>query len=153
MSTSRFGASIRAQRGVTLIEVLVTMVVIAIALLGFSALQTVTMKSNRTALYHSYATMFAYDILDAMRANRTAARAGGYSTSFLDPAPTSATSVAQKDLKNWLDTLAEYLPRGDGQLSIDGSVVTVEVQWIEGTEGDGTTLAYKSFETQSSIRP
>lgn len=154
MSTIPSEATRRHQRGVTLIEVLITMVVLAIGLLGFSALQTVAMKSNRTALYRSYATMAAYDVLDCMRANHKAAREHNYDIAFDDAAPTSTSTIADADLKSWLDALATNLPDGDGQIVVDSNgVATVEVQWSEGTKADGTTLNTATFKTQSSLRP
>ena len=49
--------------GFTLVEVLVTIVVMAVGLLGFAALQTVALKSSRTALHHSYATFYVVRIV------------------------------------------------------------------------------------------
>jgi len=152
MKTPPIHSTHRQQQGVTLIEVLITMVVMAIGLLGFAALQTVSMKSNGTALYRSYATMAAYDIIDSMRVNRAAARAGNYDRDFGDAAPTSPTTIADQDVKSWLDALAENLPKGDGKIAVNGGAVNVEIQWSEGTKNDLTTI-YKSFSTESSLRP
>lgn len=125
------------QHGVSLIEVLITLVVTAIGLLGFAALQTVAMKSNRTALYHSMATFYAYDILDCMRANSSSA------TDYANTTPTNAIAADDKDL--WNSALSENLPSGTGLIAFnaDGSV-TVTIQWNEGSET-------KKFNTQSKL--
>ena len=63
------------QRGATLIEVLVAMLVLSIGLLGLAGMQMTALKSNQSAYYRSQATVLAYDIIDRMRANRADARA------------------------------------------------------------------------------
>jgi type IV pilus assembly protein PilV len=140
------------ERGVTLIEVLIAMVVLAIGLLGFSALQTVSMTSNRSALYRSFATMYAYDILDCMRANRSAARSGSYNIQFGDAPPTSPSTVAGKDIKTWRDTLAANLPSGKGRVAVNNGFATVRIQWTEGTDTTLTPIT-KTFQTDTSLRP
>ena len=124
----------QTQRGATLIEVLVTLVVLAIGLLGMAGLQTMSIKSNQSAYYRSQASFLAYDITERMRANRTAANAGEYDVSF--PASFSATtsdSRAKQDLSEWLDNLADKLPNGTGkisrEISPENTLVTLEVRW------------------------
>ncbi len=149
MRPPALSAASRGQRGVTLIEVLVTMVVIALGLLGFAGLQTVTMKSNRAALYHSYATMYAYDIIDCMRANRAAALKGNYNIAISASAPSSPSTVAQRDIHDWLTTLGANLPSGDGAVTVSSAngAVTIDVQWDEGA------ATVSTFSTRSSLRP
>jgi len=122
------------QRGATLIEVLVAMLILAIGLLGLAGLQTVSVQSNQGAYYRSQATILANDIVDRMRANRVAALAdrSSYSASF--PTPNSnnaiAGTVAQQDVNGWLNDLALSLPQGTGSLSLDNSNnVTVTICW------------------------
>ncbi|WP_144947855.1 type IV pilus modification protein PilV [Pseudomonas oryzihabitans] len=122
------------QKGATLIEVLVAMLILAIGLLGLAGLQTVSVQSNQGAYYRSQATILANDIVDRMRANRVAALANrsSYSVSF----PTSKSdnalsgSAAQQDVNGWLNALALSLPQGTGSLSLDNSnAVVVTICW------------------------
>lgn len=66
----------KTTRGVSLLEVLIAVVVLAVGLLGIARLQTQTLKLNHSAAQRSHAVMLAYSIMDAMRANRAAAAAG-----------------------------------------------------------------------------
>ncbi len=59
------------ERGVTLIEVLVTMLVLAIGLLGLAGLQAQGLQSNNRAYMRSQAAILAYDMADRMRSNLT----------------------------------------------------------------------------------
>jgi type IV pilus assembly protein PilV len=60
------------QRGFTLTEVLIAVLVLAVGLLGLAGLQLAGMKSNHSAYLRSQATIVAYDLLDRMRADPAA---------------------------------------------------------------------------------
>lgn len=120
------------QRGATLIEVLVAMVILAIGLLGLAGLQSVSVQSNQGAYYRSQATILANDMADRMRANRTAALAGSYAlTTF--PAPSTSNAItgtpAQRDTGQWLNNLAATLPQGTGTIVTSGKIVTLTICW------------------------
>ncbi len=53
--------------GFTLIEVLVTMIIMAIGLLGLAGLQLAAMKSNYSAYQRTQAVIAAYDLIDRFR--------------------------------------------------------------------------------------
>jgi type IV pilus assembly protein PilV len=57
------------QRGVSLIEVLVAVLVLAFGLLGLASLQMVTLRNNQSAFDRSRAVMAVYSIADVMRAD------------------------------------------------------------------------------------
>jgi type IV pilus assembly protein PilV len=60
------------QRGVSLVEVLVTLVLISLALLGSASLQVMSKRSNYGAVQRTSAAHLANDYLSRMRSNRTA---------------------------------------------------------------------------------
>jgi type IV pilus assembly protein PilV len=66
--------------GFTLIEVLVSLVILSIGLLGTAKLMMFSSRANDSAYLRSQATALAYAILDDMRANKLGAVAGGYTT-------------------------------------------------------------------------
>lgn len=138
--------------GFSLIEVLVTIVITAVGVLGAAALQLNAVKFNQVADMRSQATLFAYGVADRMRANRQAARAGRYDLDFDDDAP-AGTAVHEIDLRDWLSALAARLPGGDGAIERDGVTVTVTVRWDESRvagsrEGDGPHLQTFVFVTE-----
>ncbi|MFP5393688.1 MAG: type IV pilus modification protein PilV, partial [Gammaproteobacteria bacterium] len=61
------------QRGFSLIEIMVTLVVMSIGLLGLGGIILTSMKNNQSAEARTQATVLVNDILDRMRANRTEA--------------------------------------------------------------------------------
>jgi type IV pilus assembly protein PilV len=57
------------QRGFSLIELLVAVLVMGIGVLGVTALQLVSLQNNRAALVRAEAVQLAYDMMDRIRAN------------------------------------------------------------------------------------
>ena len=121
-----------AQRGTTLIEVLIALVVLAIGLLGMALLQVTSVQSNHSAYYRSQVSILASDLADRMRANRTAALTDAYvfdyPTASSSP-PSASGTQAQKDKAEWLNTLAQALPEGTGKVEKSGTLVTISVRW------------------------
>ncbi|MFK5893788.1 MAG: type IV pilus modification protein PilV [Pseudomonadota bacterium] len=65
--------------GFTLIEVLVTVVILAIGLLGVANMQILGLTYNQNAYYRSQATQLADGIVEKMRMNPDGVAAGNYS--------------------------------------------------------------------------
>jgi len=145
-------ASVRGARGMTLIEVLVTLVIISVGLLGVAGLQLTTLRNNYDAYVRSQAAMLAADILDRMRANRDQALDNDY-TIAIGATPDTSTA-AGRDLAQWKETLSTQLPNGDGAVRtlvtdpVTGfaQVVEITIQW--GERGEANPIR---FVTSSSI--
>lgn len=139
------GPKLRRARGFTLIEVLVTVIVLAIGLLGLAGLQLTGLRYNYSAYQRSQATILTNDIVDRMRANRTVAETGGYNIA-LGTTPTATScegtgasctpaTMATADLYDWKETLADVLPAGDGSVTQAGLNFTITIQWDD-TRGE-----------------
>lgn len=131
------GEKRRNHRGFSLIEVLISMVIIAIGLLGAMALQATSLKEGQVSNYRDNATLIAQSALDAIRANR--ANAGNYSITLDASAPTGTTIVAT-DLQSFKNTAAELLPSGNGSITVSTgtSTATINLQWSESRVKSGT---------------
>ena len=92
----------REQRGTTLIEALIAVVVLSVGLLGLAGLQANGLKFNQGSMQRSQATLLAYSILDHMRADSAAAKAGTYDLA-LDGTPTGDT------LTGWRSEITHFL--------------------------------------------
>jgi len=57
------------QRGVSLIDAMIAVVIFSVGLLAVAALQTISKQSNYEAIQRSYASMMAHDLFERMRMN------------------------------------------------------------------------------------
>ena len=94
-----------------MIEVLVSLLVLSIGLLGLASLQTLGIRYAYNSYQGTQATLLAYDIIDLMRANKVALSAGEFSNVATTDMYTTATDcfasacspqqLAQHDLRQW----------------------------------------------------
>lgn len=118
--------------GVGLIEVLVTLIVLSIGLLGFASLQIRSVQMNQSTLSRTQAINAAYDIVDRIMVNKSNGALDVYEIGInANPpdAPASITSVterAQADLNEWFQLIDE-LPSGDASLAIVGDYEQLHV--------------------------
>ena len=136
----------RKQTGFTLIEILVTVVVLAIGLLGLAGLQATALSFNSTAYQRSQATNLAYDIIDRMRANAAAARSGQYDVGFGFANPGTST-LANRDLGEWRQALINALPSGTGRILRNGNVFQITIRWDDSRGQD----ALRTFQTDTDL--
>jgi type IV pilus assembly protein PilV len=151
------------KRGFTLVEVLVSLVVLSVGLLGMAKLVLVSSHSNDSAYMRSQATVLGYQLLDSMRANLTAASAGTYGTALgvMPAAPpscngTNCTSdqLAQWDVYSWKQNLSTALPMGTGSVTTSAGnplTATVTVQWDDSAAQSAFGAAAKGALANTSI--
>jgi type IV pilus assembly protein PilV len=135
------------QKGFTLIETLVALVVLSIGLLGVAALQLTALQNSGSAVFRSQATFLIYDIADRMRANHDRAVAKAYDLKFGDTP--GNTSAAEKDLTAWKNAVASTLPAGDAEIVTEGTEgqVVIRIRWDD-SKGVEAPLV---FETRTRI--
>jgi type IV pilus assembly protein PilV len=128
-------------RGFSLVEVLVSLLVLAIGLLGMIALLIEGQRTQRSAAYRAAAVHLAGDMAERIRANPLAgaAYAAGPGDDQLcvnglnDCTP---EDLAADDLQRWLGDIARRLPAGaDGHVAVadldPGAQYLVTVSWPE----------------------
>ncbi|PWG65142.1 type IV pilus modification protein PilV [Sediminicurvatus halobius] len=166
------------QAGFTLTEVLVAVLVLSIGLLGLAAMQVRALQYNQSAYLRSQASLLAYDVMERMRANPSAAVAGDYDVALTD-APASVTAcntsssscsagqLAAYDLATWQCQLGNWssssacaglgidagiLPDGRGAIQRAGNSFTVTIQWTDRRDDDGDGVSTVSLDYQTEIR-
>lgn len=121
------------QDGFSLLEALVTLVILSIGLMGLAFLQAQGMQQNTGAYSRTQASILAGDIIDRMRLN--VANTAAYDTDSFSPSPASCTVTSAPDADNdrhcWYERLQDALPGGDGAIDVNGAVVTITVSWSE----------------------
>ena len=129
----------RHARGISLIEVMISVLILGVGMLGIAAMQTTALRNNQSAMQRSQVVIQTYTILDAMRANRDQALIGSYNTGgMICAAPTGDTLVA-KDQAMWITSLKATLADADstcGSINCDDGSCTITVQWDESRAKD-----------------
>ncbi len=116
------------QSGFTLLEVLITLIVLSIGLLGLAGLQVVSLRNSHGAYLRSQAITQSYDIVDRIRANsdQTAAyllsNPSAPITACDTAAGCTAAQMAQHDLYKWNQLNSSVLPQGIGVVCRDSTI-------------------------------
>jgi type IV pilus assembly protein PilV len=156
----------RARRagGFTLLELMVSIVIFSIGLLGLGLLMASAVRSNHVGMLHTQATFAAETVLDRMRANVVAIWNDDYNDTVnvatavpgvaCDSAsPCTPAQVAARDMYAWGQLLGQLLPAGEGTVEcapragatiptasqlrtvpIYDGLCTITVNWNENTE-------------------
>lgn len=120
------------QRGISLIEVMMSVLIFSIGLIGLAGLMVMATRSNHSAYLRTQVTFLANSMADRMSGNPTGIWSGAYNSSAY---PVSSTSVgcasgaactpadlALHDQRLWSDQLRTFLP--NPKATVDCSGVT-----------------------------
>ena len=126
-----------SQQGASLIEVLVTLVLVAIGLSGMMIMQVRGLEQNQSAYLQTQAIAMAADLADRIRLNKHAALADHYqlfandtAANFANPLATPVEKkLAYNDLNTCLDWIETSLPQGDAVITRNQQVISITVSW------------------------
>ena len=168
--------SIKNQSGFSLIEVLISLVVLLVGLLGIIGMQLAAINNTETARYNGIASIYASDFATRMRGNSgywgTPPGSVSISNSTITGGPAVSTAVctqtagtvcsfsqmAYYDLTQWGATLSAALPAGTATLACNAAVspaiCTLTINWNEKnvalTNPSGTETGVLASGTTSS---
>ena len=104
--------------GLSLIEMLISLLVLSVGLLGLAGLQAYSLKNNHSSYLRSQATVLGYDLLDQIRAKRV---------NFLEVG--GGAAPAESDVGAWVARVSTTLPSGQGSIACADRVCQVTVSW------------------------
>lgn len=129
-------------RGLTLIEIVLTALILGSCIIGIAAIYTQRQDSARGGQLHEQAVMLAQQLAAQMRSRPGAL--GGYETRLgVTCDQPQAKAMTQKDVDQvvacWADQVSRELTNGNGRVSLDRSLVPAQyliiVSWSEPRSG------------------
>ena len=140
------------QSGMTLLEVLISFMILAIGMLGVAGMLLLSSQVNNSSYTKQQAVQCVYDMFDKIRANSQAAINGNYNVSNInssgsptlpgspgtlcDQSACTATELAAYDTWYWLTNDVTKLPGGSGSITSSlapgtagNTLITITVQW------------------------
>lgn len=151
-----------------MIEVLVTLMIISLAMLGAVGLQAHALRLNQGGQFRVQAVFLAGDLAERMEANKDAAVAGAYvvtssgtpisSSNACDSSACTADQLAVRDLSQWQNAIAQTLPQSSWAITQttpgNPSTYTIVISWVDrrssasyATAGTGETFSYTASRT------
>ncbi len=129
-------SKLKLQKGFSLLEVLVAVVVLAIGLLGLAGLQISGIRYLAAANMDYQAMLQAIDMAERMRANPVGVTSGAYSNiSGIGSDPgcistsCSPSGMAQTDAYQWNTLNSQLLPSGAGTVTANGNLYQITITW------------------------
>ena len=134
-----------AARGFSMLETLVTLLIIAIWMLGSAGVQSIALKMNKSSAMRNQAILLAAEVGERMENNRSAAAVGKYEIKKKEPKSKSdctskacsPNQLAEHDLAEVYNRANDYgfdieIKRTSGERAEDPTVTySIEVSWID----------------------
>ena len=144
--------SLLRQTGVSFVEVLISLLILAFGVLGMMQLHKQATQHNTSAYAQSQATLLAADMMNRIQSNRTIAKTtAAYQSSFTDHSISAcednlypdqceitlcdAAQLALYDIKQWKFNLQCQIPNAQGQISFtendDSRLYSITIKFPE----------------------
>lgn len=148
-------AGMRLQQGASLLEVLITMLLLSFAMLAMANLHATAIKYVKMSEFRGIATGLAFELTDRMRANAVTPANYVFTTAYSATAAVQAVPVcanvnlcqpaemAAIDLMEVRNATINSLPGGFLRVAQDAAnprVLNVWILWLDPDGGDASTL-------------
>lgn len=149
--------NLNAQKGISLLEVLISLVIVSTSMLAIALYALMGLQENQTGYVRSQASLIAYDMADRIRANASYALAANNNYSITTNIPAeipaavncataavgcSQQNLAAQDLREWTENFTDVagvgvdganyealIPDAIGEIDVDGQDVVITITW------------------------
>jgi len=155
-------------KGFTLLEVMIAMVIFSIGLLGLASLQAISMQNEHASYSRSQAILLAYEMADRITVTPSGSPSyvitantltvAGYTTDMCTTVNNcTTTNIVTYDLGIWKAALPVLLPSGRGSIvrnNVAGVIThTITVHWDEDRTGvTGTNCTNGTPDSSGDLR-
>lgn len=157
------------QAGSTLIEVLVSLLVLSFGMLGMAGVQAVSLRGNQASYFRTIATTLSVDMVERMRANIVGVDDGNYddatgaaTANCFTAIGCSSAQMATQDIFDWSATVTASLPLGASVVCLDstptdgtaaanacdgaGSIYAIKLWWDDDRDGTADQAFRTTFQ-------
>lgn len=132
------------ESGFSLIEAMVSLVVISVGMIGIASLYGQGLRASSTALFRTQAVNLASDMADRIRMNRQGGVAYGGAAAnnnctVAGAATCTPAQMAAHDLFEWNTRIGQILPTGSGTVTVIGTnppTYRINIEWTESNLGE-----------------
>ncbi|WP_045857941.1 type IV pilus modification protein PilV [Teredinibacter purpureus] len=141
--------SLQKQCGFSMVEILISFIVLAAGLLGIASIQKKGVDNNHAAYLRTQAVSLAQDMTSRVRSNTAGFEAGNYNRPNSSynanclGAGCTAAQMASHDSFEWSSELALVLPIGEGIVCVDSSPDDGDNLASPACDGAGSELVIK----------
>ena len=128
----------KKQQGFSLLEVLISLVLITFGLFSLANLQIRSVNASTAAYMETQGTLHLQEIVELLRANKKVAAKGDYNIK-LSPfsSLTSGTTIAEIDRYNWFSNLDSTLTKAKASINCDNTfqcILELQYNFLEETK-------------------
>lgn len=143
-----------SQRGFSLVEVLVALIIMSVGMLGIAGLYVQSMQAGRTSMLRHNAVTLAGDVADRIRSNPRAGNAytdadGADNGCVNGDADCTEAEMAGHDILLWKTQAEDTMPNGLVTITFDNTVnppdYTIAITWDEPGEVMDYTVTIPVF--------
>lgn len=150
---------LKKQTGLSLIEILVTVLIVNFGILGLSKLQLTNLKSINNSILSLNASFYAESLVDKLQGNSDYAKSSNSAYVLADFTDTpssqassavcissscSAANLAIYDMNTWLYKIKTRFPKGKAKITKadtgSTTMYTIEIQWVYKSETNQYSL-------------
>ena len=154
----------RSQQGMTLIEVLVSVLILAIGILGAAAIQLNALKYTDSSAMTSQASFIAYDMMDRIRANVDGNAVANGATNVLAnyglaslagaPAAGNLNDARVQDLFDFSTNVTAFAGTdgANSKIVVNGREVTITIYWNDARAMGASDVALTGSATSATQR-
>ncbi|RAU17223.1 type IV pilus modification protein PilV [Nitrincola tibetensis] len=144
-----------SQRGAGLLEILITLLLVTIGILGFASLQMSALKQSQSAMDRSLVVSQVYSMIDMMRSDSQTQDYSVYNIA-LSAATPSGNSYPVQAIEAWRRNLSTQLNGAQGQIACSAArACQITIQWDDSragrSESESKALAVSQFSVDITL--